>query len=203
MKRLTVMMVCALAVFASKPTQAAEVNFVMDLKPLTFYAMPDIDGFYAYDSGAGWYIEERVSGKGVFNPNFNMGLGIETKVAHFDLTGGLGVLVSDAITGYTYNADLAARFKLGPVTIGPHFGIFAADPEWDGEADISINHGDAEGFKYGFDFSVGGKKAGFSLKLDVIDVDEIAVEQLGTWQASAPSIDFSGWSIDMGAIFHF
>jgi hypothetical protein len=192
------------------PVQAwAEVNFILDLQPLSFLLSSDVDGFeVTRSSGSITYIE-KIEGYGSFMPNLKAGISIGAgKVMHLDITGGLGYLWNSAFSVPVFSVDVAPRFKLGTiVTLAPHIGyIKFGDLEWIGENfsdsnDVKFSDGGA-GLIYGVSITV-GKKVSFVGSIDGISVEEYNVKTYNGWAANQKTLDISGVAVQLGVKFRF
>lgn len=195
----------ALLVFCccAAPLQAADINFILDAKPIAIFSADDLDGFTAYET-TGWsYTSVENADSIILIPNINAGIGIDTRLMRLDFTGGIGYYTTATFDGSVVRLDVAPRFRLGPVTLGPHLGFISfSEPEWSETGEVVFVDG-TSGVMGGLDFSVGGQKVAFNLNLDFLAVDPIEVHGQNGWNVSQNEIDLSGGGIMMGVLFHF
>ena len=108
---------CLLFVLILVPVQTlAEVNFILDLLPLSFLLSADVEGLEVTRSPAFITYIEKIEGYGSFMPNLKAGISIGAgKVMLLDITGGLGYLWNAAFRAPVVSVDVAPRFKLGQI----------------------------------------------------------------------------------------
>ena len=188
---------------------AADVNFLLDLKPLSFLISPDADSFYVERggvSGPPWsfiYEREEVDGQGSWIPSLKAGAGFEFPWGFLDVLGGVGYLWNDAFDSAMYIGDLGVRFKVdegGVFTIGGHGGPIYFDPNWDGTSDLELDK--TLGWMAGLCLTVGGEKAAFSASFDYVGA-KLDVDTKNGWVASDSSLDISGFAVQLGVLFSF
>jgi len=179
------------------------IKFVLDFQPASILVADDIDDF-ALSSRSG-YIVEYVDGNALWTPSLKAGVGFNVnKMISMDVTAGLGYLVGgEVLSAPFYLVDVSANFKLGKaITLGPHLSYIMIDElEWDGVSDADF--GDTSGIAGGLAVTAGHEKMSFSLSVDVVSLDEVDVEGRNGWHASQPSMDLSGWMVNMGIKMKF
>jgi len=190
----------------------AEVNFTMDLSPISMLISSDLDGFQVSKSSFGYYQSETIDGTGSFLPNLKAGIGIDTgKVMHLDITGGVGYLFNAAFSAPMFTLDVAPRFKLGNVvTLAPHIGyIQFGDLSWGDGMDTLMSDSDdvkltdgGSGLIYGLSLTA-GKKVAFVGSIDGISVGEYKVTTNNGYNANRNTLDISGIAIQLGIKFRF
>jgi hypothetical protein len=192
-------------IMLTTPCLAAEVDMVFDIKPLSLFISPDLDGFKAFRGSRYYSYSEEIEGAGSIAPNARLGLGIDTDNMIVDLTGGFGVLFNDAFEGSFLTIDIAPRFKManGLITLGPHFTYLKFDElDWSHDADIEFS--DSTGFLAGLNFSV-GRSISFVLSIDYLGADpfEVTAKAGSGWSLSQQELEMSGIAIQMGVGGHF
>ena len=86
--------------------------------------------------------------------------------------------------------------------MGPHVSyIQIGELEWDGVSEADFT--DTSGILAGLAFTAGHEKISFSLSFDLASMDEIAVTGKDGWVASQPTVDLSGWMINLGIKMRF
>lgn len=201
---------CMLFVSLFLPVSAlAEVNFTMDIQPISFLFSSDVDGF-RLSKTTGWSsITETIDGTASLMPNLKVGIGIDTgKVMHLDITAGAGYLYNSAFGASMICLDVAPRFKLGSVvTLAPHIGLIQfGDLEWNGNDyatsdDVTFSDG-GSGVMYGVSITA-GKKFAFVGSIDGISVEEYKVTTRNGWVANRRTLDISGVAVQLGVKFRF
>lgn len=203
------MLAIMLFVLLAVPVNAmAEVNFTMDISPVSFLISTDVDGFQVENG----YMSETIEGTTSFMPNIKAGIGIDTgKLMHLDITGGVGYVFNGAFSTTMVCLDVAPRFKLGNiVTLAPHIGLIKfGDLSWgDGmdatyadSDDVKITDG-GSGLIYGVALTV-GKKVAFIASIDGINVEEYKVTTHNGYSANQETLDISGYAVQLGVKFRF
>ena len=199
MKKVAVGICLVLSVFLVPATGSADIDFVLEINPLSYIISPDIDGFKITN---GLVIEE-LDGYGSLYPSLKAGVGFESKNHIIDLLGGVGYLWNDGFSAKTFSADAFFRFKVdkrGIFTVGPHIGVIRFNPEWDDPSKIDLS--DETGWVVGVGFTVGSPRVAFSAALDYLSADFDVIPQAG-WTASENTLDISGFLIQLGVQFRF
>lgn len=207
------MTILSLALLFPCSSHAFEVDFVLDLQPLTVLVSPDSDGFYLERSSGGTYYSSyermEIEGSGSFMPTLDVGVGFDTSIARLDTTVGLGYLWNDAFGGVVSLVSFDAKFKLGrAVTLGPRIALVFSENLYFHDIDnddvwLSAEEG-MQGVMYGIDFTAGGKTVSFHLNLDYVDLKPYEVHNdYSSWAASDDELDLSGYAVGLGVVFHF
>jgi hypothetical protein len=182
----------------------AEINVIIDFKPLSLLSSGNADGFKVSRSSS-YYTSDTIQGWGSWIPQLKLGVGFDLPALYIDLYGGVGYLFNGAFDANMYLGDLAFRFKLGEhVTLGPHVGVVKLDPHWRGSLSTSrdVELGNTTGFMGGLDFTAGGKVVAFSLALDYLNAS-FDVKTRNGWVANKDKLDISGVALLMGILFRF
>lgn len=191
----------------------SKIKFLLDLRPGNFGMADGLEGFYVkgincYYSTCYSYKDEVTSGF-MWIPTVNAGVGINMPMMEIDVTGGFGLFMAGGMIGYTGQADVAARFKLGDkATVGPHLGLIYISPTWYGagytdDTDVIIDG--ATGIMIGGSFTV-GKKVAFVMSIDKLIMSEMAVTPAYTtttydYVDTPSTLDLSGWLFQLGVMF--
>jgi len=185
-----------------------KIKFLLDLRPGNFGMADGLEGFTVIEY-SGWYsYTDTVTSNFMWIPTVNAGVGINTSpLLDIDITGGFGLFLAGGMVGYTGQADVAARFKLGEkFSVGPHLGLMYIAPSWIGagvtEADDITIEG-ATGIVLGGTLTA-GRKVAFVASVDKLMMSEMAVTSNypGTVY-NTPTLDLSGWLFQLGVIFKF
>lgn len=185
----------------------AEMNFVVNANPGSYLISPDVDDFNA-TSGS---ITEEIDGSGSWVPSLLGGVEFDTEYTEFDtgdtvymmyaITAGGGYLYNDAFTSPFVQGDVAVRFRIGNVEIGPHAGvIYFIDPEWEGIAAISLD--ESLGLIGGLGLTTTGERFRFFVSADYVN-GEFDVTASDSWTPNKDEIDYSGIMGQIGVMFRF
>lgn len=199
MKKWVTALVLALGLLTLPSPARADVDFVLEINPLSYLLSPDVDNFQVTDG----ILLEEVEGIGSLYPNLKAGIGFESETMIFDILGGVGYLWNDAFTASTFSGDLILRLKVdrqGIFTVGPHVGFIYFDPDYDGTAPVNL--GSDTGLVGGVAFTVGSSRVAFSAALDYLKA-EFDVSTSGGWTASQSQLDLSGFLVLLGVQFRF
>lgn len=174
-----------------------QMGLVVGVTPGIFLYSPDADGHEVRDG----LKTEEIDGYLSNLATLNAGLAWDSKMFYLDLTGGVGYLYNSAFTGFLYMGDLAFRLKLPTevLTLGPHVSIMAFQPDWDGDADVSLS--DTTGYAAGLALTVGTKPFSFAASIDYLDASfEVESERL---PVANEDLDISGLAVQVGVLFRF
>ncbi|KPJ75597.1 MAG: hypothetical protein AMJ54_14515 [Deltaproteobacteria bacterium SG8_13] len=199
MRKTLSALLLVIGLLALPPAAAAEVDFVMEINPLSYMISPDVDNFNVTDG----ILLEEIEGVGSLYPNLKAGVGFESETMIFDILGGVGYLWNDAFTATAFSADLVLRLKVdqrGIFTVGPHLGMIYFDPTYDGTAQVSL--GSDTGLVGGVAFTVGSPRVAFTALLDYLSA-KFDVSTGGGWTASQSQLDLSGFQVVLGVQFRF
>lgn len=199
MKKTIIALLLVPAVLMLPPPATADVDFVMEINPLSYLISPDIDDFQV-TNGA---LLEEIDGVGSLYPTLKAGVGFESDTMIFDILGGVGYLWNDAFTATTYSGDLFLRLKVDPkgvFTVGPHLGAIYFNPDYDGVAQVNLDSD--TGIVGGVAFTVGSPRVAFSAALDYLSA-KFDVSTSGGWTASENQLDLSGFQVVLGVQFRF
>lgn len=199
MKKVAIGICLVISVLLIPGTGSADVDFVLEINPLSYIISPDIDGFKTTNG----VVLEELDGYGSLFPTLKAGIGFGSDRHMIDLLGGVGYLWNDGFSAKTYSADAFFRFKVdqrGIFTVGPHIGVIRFNPEWDGPSKIDL--ADETGWVVGVGFTVGSPKVAFSAALDYLSAEFDVTPQAG-WTANENTLDISGFLIQLGVQFRF
>jgi hypothetical protein len=198
--RKAMFVIClVVAVFSVPAVGMADVDFVLEINPLSYLISPDVDDFTTSNG----VIFEEISGVGSLYPTFKAGIGLESRTTIIDILAGVGYLWNDAFNATTISGDLFVRFKIGQrgiFTLGPHVGIISFNPDWDGTSEIVLQN--ETGWAGGLALTVGSSRVAFSAVFDYLSAD-IGVEPSSGWTANKSTLDISGLLIQLGVQFRF
>ncbi len=197
MKKIKTALFLVLLVLPS--TAAADVDFVLEVNPLSYVLSPDVDDFKVSNG----VLLEEIDGIGSLYPSLKAGVGFESDAMIFDVLGGVGYLWNDAFTANTISGDLFLRLKVdrkGVFTVGPHLGIIYFDPDYDGTAQVTLDSD--TGVVGGVAFTVGSPRVAFSAALDYLSA-KFDVSTSGGWTANQSKLDLSGFQVVLGVQFRF
>ena len=178
---------------------AADVDFVLEINPLSYLISPDVDNFKVSNG----VLLEEIEGFGSLYPTLKAGIGFESETMIFDILGGVGYLWNSAFNATTYSGDLFLRLKVdqkGVFTVGPHVGVIYFNPDWDGTAQVSLDSD--TGIVGGVAFTVGSPRVAFSAALDYLSA-KFDVSTSGGWTANESQLDISGFQVVLGVQFRF
>jgi len=199
MRKAMIVICLVVALFSIPAVGMADVDFVLEINPLSYLISPDIDDFRTSNG----IVFEEISGYGSLYPTLKAGIGLESRTMIIDLLAGVGYLWNDAFNATTISGDMFLRFKLGQrgiFTLGPHVGIISFKPDWDGPSEIVLQ--DETGWAGGLALTVGSPRVAFSAVFDYLSAD-FGVEPSGGWTANTSSLDISGLLIQLGVQFRF
>ena len=148
-----------------------------------------------------WKKTEEIDGYLSNLATLNAGIAWDAEMFYLDLTGGVGYLYNSTFTGFLYMGDLALRFKLPTevMTLGPHVSLLEFQPDWDGDADVSL--ADTTGYVAGLAFTVGTKPFSFAASIDYVDAAiEVESDRL---PVANEDLDMSGLAVQVGVLFRF
>ncbi len=186
------------ALFSIPAVGMADVDFVLEINPLSFLISPDADGF----STSNGFVFEEITGSASLYPTLKAGIGFKSDRIIFDFLAGAGYLWNDTFNATTVSGDAFLRFKVGQqgiFAIGPHLGIIKFKPDWDGISQIALQ--DETGWAGGLAMTVGSSQVAFSA-VDYLSA-EFGVEPRNGWTANRSSLDISGFLIQLGVQFRF
>ncbi|MFW6372543.1 MAG: hypothetical protein ACOC3W_02495 [Thermodesulfobacteriota bacterium] len=175
----------------------AQAGLVVGVTPGIFLYSPDADGHEVSDG----LKTEEIDGYLSNLATLNAGIAWDAKMFYLDLTGGVGYLYNSTFTSFVYMGDLALRFKLPTevMTLGPHVSLLEFQPDWDGDADVSL--ADTTGYVAGLAFTVGTKPFSFAASIDYVDASfEVESDRLPVTNAD---LDLSGLAVQVGVLFRF
>lgn len=199
MKKTAIALFLMLGLLVLPSAAAADVDFVLEINPLSYLISPDVDDFKASNG----IILEEIDGVGSLYPTLKAGVGFESETMILDILGGVGYLWNDAFTANTFSGDLFLRLKVdrrGIFTVGPHLGLIYFDPDYDGTARVSLDSD--TGVVGGVAFTVGSPRVAFSAALDYLSA-KFDVSTSGGWTASESELDLSGFQVILGVQFRF
>ena len=199
MKKTRTVLVLLLGLLLTPLTAAADVDFVLEINPLSSLISPDVDNFKITNG----ILLEEIDGIGGLYPTLKAGVGFESETMIFDILGGVGYLWNDAFTANTYSGDLFLRFKVGRreiFTVGPHLGFIYFDPDYEGTARVKL--GSDTGIVGGVAFTVGSPRVAFSAALDYLSA-KFDVTTSGGWTANQSQLDLTGLQVVLGVQFRF
>ena len=199
MKKFNAALSLVLVLLVMPSTAPADVDFVMEINPLSYVLSPDVDDFKASNG----VLVEEFDGIGSLYPSIKAGIGFETDTMIFDILGGAGYLWNDAFTANTFSGDLFLRLKVdrkGIFTVGPHLGLIYFDPDYDGIAQVDLSS--ETGVVGGVGFTVGSPRVAFSAALDYLSA-KFDVSTSGGWTANQSKLDLSGFQVVIGVQFRF
>ena len=126
----------------------------------------------------------------------------DTEYAVYAVTAGGGYLYNDAFRAPLVQGDVAVRFKIWDIEIGPHVGaLYFIDTEWEGTSTISLD--ESLGILGGISLVVGGgEHLRFFGSLDYVN-GEFDVTSSWPWVPNKNEIDYSGFLGQLGVIFKF
>ncbi len=194
----TLMAVCiALFVTMIPASVFAEANLIVGVTPGIFLYSPDAEEFRVSDGEKIGEVDGYFSNKATLS----LGVGFNTPVLFVDLTGGVGYLYNSAFTSTMLMADLALRFKIKreELTAGPHITIVRYDPDWDGDANISLS--DDTGIMTGLAVTMGSKAFSVAASLDYVKAS-FDVESPGV-SLNGDGLDISGIAFQIGILLRF
>jgi len=174
-----------------------QVGLVVGVTPGIFLYSPDADGHEVSDG----LKTEEIDGYLSNLATLNAGIAWDAEMFYLDLTGGVGYLYNSTFTGFLYMGDLALRFKLPTevMTLGPHVSLLEFQPDWDGDADVSL--ADTTGYVAGLAFTVGTKPFSFAASIDYVDAAiEVESDRL---PVANEDLDMSGLAVQVGVLFRF
>ena len=177
MKKAALAWFLMLGLLGLPASSAAEVDFVLEVNPLSYVISPDVDNFTVTDG----ILVEEIDGIGSLYPNLKAGVGFESETMIFDILGGVGYLWNDAFTATSFSGDLILRLKVdqrGIFTVGPHLGVIYFDPTYDGVAQVRL--GSDTGLVGGVAFTVGSPRVAFTALLDYLSA-KFDVSTSGAW----------------------
>ena len=174
-----------------------QVGLVVGVTPGIFFYSPDADGHEVSDG----LKTEEIDGYLSNLATLNAGIAWDAEMFYLDLTGGGGYLYNSTFTSFVYMGDLALRFKLPTevMTLGPHVSLLEFQPDWDGDADVSL--ADTTGYVAGLAFTVGTKPFSFAASIDYVDAAiEVESDRLPVVNED---LDMSGLAVQVGVLFRF
>lgn len=185
----------------------AEMRFIVNANPAAFLVSPDIDDF-SVTSGS---LIEEIDGSTSWIPSLLGGVEFDTEYEEFDtgntvylvyaFTAGGGYLYNDAFRAPLVQGDVAVRFKIWDVEIGPHVGaLYFIDPNWEGDATLSLD--ESVGVLGGLSLTTTGEYFRFFVSADYVN-GEFDVTGSGFWRPNQNEIDYSGFLGQIGVIFRF
>ena len=199
MKKVLIALLLVVGLSMATSPASADVDFVLEINPLTYVISPDVDDFRVTNG----ILLEEIEGFGSLYPTLKAGIGFGSEKMIFDILGGVGYLWNDAFNATTYSGDLFLRFKVGQsgiFTLGPHVGVIYFDPDYDGVARVNLDSD--TGFVGGLAFTVGSPRVAFSAAIDYLSA-EFDVSTSGGWTANQSQLDISGIQIVLGVQFRF
>jgi hypothetical protein len=132
---------------------AVETDFVLNVLPAAVVVDLDSNGFTASDPNV-----ETVEASTVYMmPNLSAGIGFQFSDFYVDVTGGGGILLTDAFRSFMLQGVVAAYWEASrSFEIGPHIGItYFPNPEWLEPTDVEFE--DSWGWIAGLGLSMGDK----------------------------------------------
>ena len=128
-------------------------------------------------------------------PSVNAGVGIDTDFGFIDITGGTGIIFTDALRSITLQGDVSLQFQAArSLTIGPHLGVvYFVNPSWTGAGDLDFDQ--AAGFVGGLRACMGDKIT-YTVAIDMLSTSFDTVP--GTGIETSSSLDITAVGIQFG-----
>ena len=175
----------------------AEMRFIVNANPLAFLISPDADEFSASTT----FVREEIDGNTSWMPTLLGGVEFDTESVVYAVTAGGGYLYNDAFRTPLVQGDVAVRFKIWNMEIGPHVGaLYFIDPEWEGTATLVLD--ESLGVLGGISLTTTGEHFRFFVSADYVN-GEFDVTGSGSWVPNKNEIDYSGFLGQVGVIFRF
>jgi hypothetical protein len=174
----------------------AEMDIIIDARPGTLLLGNNTGRFKAEGPAGELLVIEECGGLSTF-PSLRMGIGLDALQSYFDVTGDVGILLTDRFRAPYLGADASYQFKFRKnIGVGPHFGLmYFMEPSWSGSAPLEFDN--SWGFNLGLLVAV-GYDVQFVFAVDYVYIDPFKVTDSGDWMITQDELDFTSLGIQFG-----